>query len=383
MELVHNNQRRSLKSILYVLSVVVGFLLAPAVTEAATLFYSPASRTYTVGERFSVSAVIESETQAMNAVAADISFPQNLLELTSISQSGSVVGFWVQEPGYSNQSGTAYFEGVVLNGYQGTAGRLVTLNFRARAVGTATVRFSSGTILANDGLGSTLPAGLGTATFTIRAAPERAESTTTAFDIPEFIPEDYRFNTDLRAPQTDLEVAYLQLCLQAERIYGAGITGTFDTNTRNAVIAFQEKYAQDILDPWGFARGTGLVSETTRQKLNQVCSFGPPVDELTKTFEALPVSEPEKISFFKDIWFWISLAIVLAVLNMILLIILIQLLYRKKQTPDSLRVIAKRLETVEQHQQLTSDEIKLIKRLRKDLEQLENKVQHDKKRKKV
>ena len=35
---------------------------------------------------------------------------------------------------------------------------------------------------------------------------------------------------------------------------------------------FQEKYQDEILEPWGFEQGTGMVSKTTRKKLNEVCN---------------------------------------------------------------------------------------------------------------
>lgn len=69
------------------------------------------------------------------------------------------------------------------------------------------------------------------------------------------------------------EVKYLQIILKAEvgdPIYPANVPagGWFGTTTKNSVIAFQEKYAQEILAPWGFTKGTGLVGKTTRAKLN-------------------------------------------------------------------------------------------------------------------
>lgn len=253
------------KLALKLLFVLLIFVLGADLARAATLFYSPSSRTYSVGSRFSVSVIVESTDQAMNAVSANITFPANLLEITSISQAGSVIGFWVQEPGFSNQNGTAFFEGVVLNGYRGSSGRLVTLNFRAKTEGRAVVRTSSGTVLANDGLGSTLPLSLNAATFNIieAVAPE--------FEIPDTFPPDFRFTQDLSRGQTSLEVAYLQLCLRSEGYYSEAINGNFNAATRQAVIDFQEEYASEILAPGGLSRGTGLVAEGTRNKLNEIC----------------------------------------------------------------------------------------------------------------
>jgi len=60
---------------------------------------------------------------------------------------------------------------------------------------------------------------------------------------------------------------------QGPDIYPEGlVTGNFYTLTKKAVIRFQEKYAQEILAPWGLTSGTGYVGSTTRQKINELLS---------------------------------------------------------------------------------------------------------------
>jgi len=85
---------------------------------------------------------------------------------------------------------------------------------------------------------------------------------------------EFIFEKDLKKGSKGKDVENLQKCLSFfEDIYPGGeITGYFGNATEQAVILFQEKYKQDILDPWNFEKGTGLVSETTREKLNQVCN---------------------------------------------------------------------------------------------------------------
>ncbi len=235
--------------------------------HAASLYFSPSSGFYTVGDRFSVRVLVASTDQPMNAAAADISFSNETLEIISISQSGSILNFWAQEPTYANDNGKARLEGVALNGgYQGSAGELATIIFQAHAAGGATLRFNSGSVLADDGFGTSILSKLQNANFTVSSAPP-----VPGLKIPESIPEGFQFTKNLRVSDYDIDVAYLQLCLTYEGLYSEDVTGSFDQNTRDAVIKFQEKYLDEILDPWGFTGGTGLVYRTTRDKLNELC----------------------------------------------------------------------------------------------------------------
>jgi len=69
------------------------------------------------------------------------------------------------------------------------------------------------------------------------------------------------------------EVRCLQEFLKSQgtEIYPESlITGNFLSLTKAAVIRFQEKYAQEILAPWGLTGGNGFVGGTTRAKINEI-----------------------------------------------------------------------------------------------------------------
>lgn len=72
------------------------------------------------------------------------------------------------------------------------------------------------------------------------------------------------------------EVSCLQEFLknQGPDIYPEGlVTGNFLNLTQQAVIRFQEKYAQEILKPLGLEKGTGFVGPATRNKINQLLKY--------------------------------------------------------------------------------------------------------------
>lgn len=153
------------------------FVFSFGVAEAASLYFSPSSGTYQTGRNFTVNIRAESSA-SMNAASGVITFPIDKLEAIGISKTGSIFNLWVQEPSFSNidSIGNVRFEGIVLNpGFSGD-GKLISVTFRVKSAGTAGLNFSSGSILANDGLGTNILSGSGIASFTLSAgavsAPE-------------------------------------------------------------------------------------------------------------------------------------------------------------------------------------------------------------------
>lgn len=159
---------RSLRQTLFLLTLLA-LVLSPLTLKANTLFVSPSSGSYRVGQTFAVRIAVSSPAQAINAVAAVLSFPADRLQVTSISKVGSILNLWVAEPSFSNSSGTVSLEGVVPNpGFIGGSGPVLTVNFRVISQGSATLRYSSGQLLANDGYGTNILKTRNTGEFTDR-----------------------------------------------------------------------------------------------------------------------------------------------------------------------------------------------------------------------
>jgi hypothetical protein len=106
----------------------------------------------------------------MNASQGKLTFPAEKLQVTSVSK-GSLFKYWTDEPAYSNSNGTVTFGGgLPTPGFKGSGRAILTVTFRARASGTATLTYSSGTVLANDGVGTNILTGYGSATVRVSAA---------------------------------------------------------------------------------------------------------------------------------------------------------------------------------------------------------------------
>jgi len=102
----------------------------------------------------------------------------------------------------------------------------------------------------------------------------------------------FAFKSTLVVGSKGDEVKELQKCLSRyPEIYPEGkITGYFGSQTKAAIIKFQEKYKQEILAPFGLEKGTGDVKSKTREKLNEVC-FDRPEEKMSLEFSLYTVDQ--------------------------------------------------------------------------------------------
>lgn len=158
--------------------------------QAASLYPAPAKGDYKVGQTFSVNISVSSSDQSINAISGILNFAPDKLEVTGISKGGSIINLWVSEPSYSNANGSINFEGIIFNpGYKGSGGKVLTVTFKAKSSGTADLTFSSGSVLANDGQGTNVLNGFGSASFGIDVptsgpAADKAETPAVVNGVP-------------------------------------------------------------------------------------------------------------------------------------------------------------------------------------------------------
>src|SRR3989344_1910039 len=158
------------------LSILGLFFVLPNSALAATLGFSPSTLSRAVENTFSVSVYVSSTDQAINAVSGVVSFPPGMLEVVGISKTNSIMSCWVQEPSFSNANGTVNFEGIAFNpGFTGSRGTVLSITFRAKNSRQAPVSFSSGTVLANDGIGTNTLMSMESANFSITSGGQVEE----------------------------------------------------------------------------------------------------------------------------------------------------------------------------------------------------------------
>ncbi len=149
------------------------FIFSAHTVSAAELSLVPASGTMSVGDTVRVRMMLSSNDTSANAISATLSFSKDILTLTSISKSDSLISLWPVEPSYLNVDGSINMEGVILSGYKGSNGMILTFFFKAKAIGSANIKFNTASVLANDGVGSNILTGTRESHFDVTAPKEK------------------------------------------------------------------------------------------------------------------------------------------------------------------------------------------------------------------
>jgi len=165
-----NNKTKKFKKIIIVFLLAVLFVgtfsvSRPVQAAGASLYLVPGSGTYVIGGTFSVAVKVNSSGQEINSAEGVINYDTNLLTAVSVSKGGSIFMFWPVEPNISG--GTISFGGGRPTPYNGSAGHIITITFKAKKSGGAQVRFASGAVLAHDGKGTNILASMGSGSYTI------------------------------------------------------------------------------------------------------------------------------------------------------------------------------------------------------------------------
>lgn len=161
--------RQQVYKSLLVSGILVAVTFTANAVEAASLYLSPSSSRVSAGNIVSVKVLVNTQGVAINSSNATIQYPADLLDVVSVSKGSSIFSLWVEEPKFSNQTGTITFDGGLPNpGYTGQAGEVVSIAFRSKSTGVASIFFGDSAVRANDGLGTDVLTAKQAATIDIR-----------------------------------------------------------------------------------------------------------------------------------------------------------------------------------------------------------------------
>lgn len=143
-------------------------LITPTAVFAATMSLAPGSQTIPAGNTATVRVAVNAGGTAINNAEAVLDFPNDILQVVSVSKSSSIFTLWVEDPAYSNGAGTISFNGgLPTPGYLGSNGTVVSVTFLTKKAGVASVSLRDAAVRANDGFGTNVLAGTSNAQITV------------------------------------------------------------------------------------------------------------------------------------------------------------------------------------------------------------------------
>lgn len=121
-----------------------------------TLYVTPQSGVYQVGQPFEVQVLADTGGQAVNAVEGELAYNPSDFAIDNISIDHSILTTWSTTPAYDGATGTISFSGWASQTYAGKNGLLITVTLRPLRVAQSVLSFNSGAMLAADGHGTNI-----------------------------------------------------------------------------------------------------------------------------------------------------------------------------------------------------------------------------------
>jgi len=231
--------RRHRRKILFTHSVIIVALFASSAISfdggKATLSLIPeGDTTLSVGQTNQVRVVLHSSTP-INALGATISYPHNLIEITGISKDGSFIDLWTEDTVIGETIGEIHFSGgtVKKGGITGTS-TAITLTVRAKAAGAAQLYFSSATVLASDGRGTTLDSIAQPLTLSIVSPAGGAPTTGVAPALP---PPSLDLNDDGKISLVDVSILMIKMAQNYDARYDLNRDGSIGLSDLSILFA--------------------------------------------------------------------------------------------------------------------------------------------------
>ena len=166
-----------------VLFLIFAFgLLSAGPVLAARLYFEPAEQSGGLGRLFSVRVMFDAQGEEINALASQIVYRSDSLELVSLREANSIINLWVEKPAADcrEDSCQVNFSGIIPGGFSGTLlpysdilnpGQVLELIFKGKKAGAGFISLQNGQALLNDGQGTGVQLTLEPLTYTINTEP--------------------------------------------------------------------------------------------------------------------------------------------------------------------------------------------------------------------
>jgi hypothetical protein len=191
MQQLRNPQMKNLRSQINIRRIFGAFIffaafgVAPAVYAGdAAIFLSPITSTYTTGDSFTLSVMVGSGGEAINAVEGKLEYDPKELEILSTDKSSSVLTSWTIAPTYSNENGELSFAGLLSTSTVLTRGEVLKFTVKSLRTGELHIRFATGAAVhAADGTGGNILSQLSGGVYVTR--PKETDPTVAAASITD------------------------------------------------------------------------------------------------------------------------------------------------------------------------------------------------------
>ena len=157
------------------IAILFGASALPMRVRAAELIVQGPAHDVGVGDEFAVSLVLDTQGESINALAGDIRYSTDILELREIRDGNSIINFWIEQP--KDSSGTVHFSGITPGGFEGASGEVLTFVFQALQTGKPDFILSGAQALLNDGSGTATDMQLRATPFSVQATATGATVT--------------------------------------------------------------------------------------------------------------------------------------------------------------------------------------------------------------
>jgi hypothetical protein len=158
--------RKHKRKILYTAPVVFLFVFS-----YLSLVPSSSAIGGTVGDVFTVDISINANIP-INVVEASLLYPSDLVFASSTNKEDSVLDLWSQQPTIENDKGKITWSGGMLRmGGFTNSGKIMSVDFVAKATGTAEILINNASFALSDGQGTLVTPAMDSLTYTIESSP--------------------------------------------------------------------------------------------------------------------------------------------------------------------------------------------------------------------